>query len=169
MAVFLVQHGESFPEEVDPARHLTPEGERTVEKMAVWAQRVGLEVQRIVHSGKERARQTAEILAAALMPPGGVMQEPGLGPRDDPTPWPEWLARQDGTMIVGHLPFLARLAGLMLGGAPDRAILHFVHAGIVCLDRQADNSGWVLSWAVWPSLLLEDPGEVKMREALPNR
>ncbi len=154
MAIYLVQHGTSVPEEVDPRRPLSPEGRKEVEGVASWAQRAGLRVQQIVHSDKERARQTAELLAAALRPPEGVAQRPGLAPLDDADPWVAWLDQNDGTMVVGHLPFLARLASLMIVGAPEPTVVEFRQGGIVCLARREGGTGWAVNWAVWPNLLL---------------
>ncbi|MCR4440481.1 MAG: phosphohistidine phosphatase SixA [bacterium] len=153
MAIFLVQHGKSLPEEADPKRHLSPEGAREVERMAAWAQRQGLHVGRIVHSGKQRARQTAELFASMLHPPGGVEERSGLAPLDDPRPVVAWLEKEDAPMLVGHLPFLSRLAALLVAGTPEPPVVSFTHGGIVCLDSRGEGSGWLLAWAVTPALV----------------
>ncbi|MBC7185504.1 MAG: phosphohistidine phosphatase SixA [Calditrichaeota bacterium] len=153
MAVFLVQHGKSLPEEVDPQRHLSPEGVREVERMAAWAQRHGLHVGRIVHSGKERARQTAELFASVLNLADGIEQRSGLGPLDDPRPVAAWLEQEEGIMLVGHLPFLSRLAALLVAGTPEPPVVSFTYGGIVCLERRSEGSGWLLGWAVTPLLV----------------
>lgn len=153
MAIFLVQHGKSLPEEVDPKRHLSPEGVREVEGMAAWAQRHGLHVGRIVHSGKERARHTAELLASVLNPPGGVEQRSGLGPLDDPRPVVAWLEQEESLLLVGHLPFLSRLAALLVAGTPEPPVVSFTYGGIVCLERRDEGPGWLLAWAVTPAMV----------------
>jgi phosphohistidine phosphatase len=38
-------------------------------------------------------------------------------------------------MLVGHLPHLARLAGLLLAGDPDRPVIAFGQGGLVGLER----------------------------------
>ena len=83
MALFLVQHGTSVPKEVDPECPLTDEGRDTVERIARDAAGHKIEVDLIQHSGKTRARQTAEIMAYFLKPPGGVQEASGLDPLDD--------------------------------------------------------------------------------------
>jgi phosphohistidine phosphatase len=121
--------------------------------MATWAAQQGVRVQRIVHSGKERARQTAELFAAALNPAGGVEQRTGLAPLDDPRPVAMWLEEQEEVMVVGHQPFLARLASLLATGAPEPPIVAFSYGAIVCLEKRKDAPGWLVTWAVPPALV----------------
>ena len=86
MKVYLVQHGQSEPESVDPARPLTAQGRQDAERVAAFAAGIGVEVRQIRHSGKTRAAQTAAIFGNALSPPGGVVAVSGLAPRDDVRP-----------------------------------------------------------------------------------
>ncbi len=151
MELFLVQHGKAHSEAEDPERSLTEEGTREVERIAAWAGRTTISPHEIVHSGKRRAQQTAEILARHLSPPGGVRAVEGLAPADDVEPWASRLAeRSDSLMIVGHLPFLARLAGRLVAGNAAREAVRFRFGGIVHLVR--DGDGWHLAWAVHPGL-----------------
>ena len=57
----------------------------------------------------------------------------------------------DRLMLVGHLPFLERLAGLLLVGDPERRIYRMQNAGILALERD-DEGGWSIRWAVTPNL-----------------
>ena len=66
MELYLVQHGEATPKEVDPARPLTERGQVEVRRVAHAAHVAGVTVSTIYHSGKLRAQQTAEILAKEL-------------------------------------------------------------------------------------------------------
>lgn len=68
MFVYLGQHGEAEREEVDPARPLTEKGRNDVRKVALFTAGAHVRVERIFHSGKLRARQTAEILGGVLKP-----------------------------------------------------------------------------------------------------
>ena len=83
MQLYLVQHGVAKNETEDPQRALTDEGRRVVEYMAQYLAAVVIGIDRIEHSEKLRARQTAEILAAALHPKDGTKQVSGLAPNDD--------------------------------------------------------------------------------------
>jgi phosphohistidine phosphatase len=151
MNVYLIQHGEAEPKNVNPARSLTEPGRQAVERVAALAARLDLEVVQIQHSGKSRAEQTAAILGQALSPPGGVVAVSGLAPMDDVRPVAGALAEASHpVMLVGHLPFLARLAGLLVTGDPDSAVVQFQNAAIVCLARQEGR--WLAVWILTPQM-----------------
>jgi phosphohistidine phosphatase len=154
MKLFLVQHGEAKSEEQDPDRSLTDRGIRKTKKSAGWLGRQHFNIGEIVHSGKKRAGQTAEIFAARLAPAKGIAAVPGLNPNDDVLPMAELLAdREESLMIVGHLPYLNRLASLLLTGDPASALISFANSGIVCLEREENR--WSIGWIVVPDLLPE--------------
>lgn len=147
-----MQHGEARAEHEDPARPLTERGRREVERVAGAAARAGVRTARIAHSGKRRARETAEIFAAALDPPGGVVEIAGLGPNDDPGVAAQLAAgAAEPAMLVGHLPHLGRLTSLLVLGDPARELVAFRMGGVVCLGR--DASGWRIRWILTPELV----------------
>ncbi len=151
MKIYLVQHGEAEPKSVDPARPLTARGRADIERMAAFAARLDVAVHQIRHSGKMRAEQTAESLGRALDPPGGVAAVTGMDPKDDVRPIAEALEREaQPVMLVGHLPFLARLAGRLLVGDEEQAPVEFRYAGIVCLTNEEGR--WRVAWAVTPEM-----------------
>jgi phosphohistidine phosphatase len=151
MALFLVQHGKNLPKEDDPDQGLSPEGKFEVERMAALAKKNGVAVDRIYHSGKNRARQTAGILGVILQPPQGVEEKDGLGPLAEVAPVAGVLVARDNMMLVGHLPFLAKLLSLLVTGSEDNLIFKFQHGGILCLDQEPDG-GWLIHWALMPRL-----------------
>ncbi len=80
VSLYLVQHGKAFDEKVDPERKLTPEGVSETERIAKYLSGVGITVTEIIHSGKARAKQTAEILAGYLGV-SNVREVDGLNPQ----------------------------------------------------------------------------------------
>jgi phosphohistidine phosphatase len=153
MQLYLVQHAQAKSEAEDPQRSLTEAGKQAALRMADFAARHKIAVAEIWHSGKVRARQTAEIFADALRPPGGVQEKPGLGPLEDVTPLVSALAgARDNLMIVGHLPHLSRLASRLLCQDETKTIVAFQMAGIVRLDREGAGE-WSLRWIVAPELV----------------
>jgi phosphohistidine phosphatase len=54
-------------------------------------------------------------------------------------------------MLVGHLPFLSRLASLLMVSNTEAGIIRFQQAGIVCLS-QVDGK-WAVNWVMPPDLL----------------
>jgi phosphohistidine phosphatase len=152
MDLYLVQHGEAKSEDEDPERSLTDQGVETVRRMASWAAQVGLKVDQIRHSGKRRAEQTAALLAERLSPAQGVVAVEGLKPNDDVHPVAEALRAEHGPiMLVGHLPFLSRLASLLVTGNPEGVIVRFRQAGIVCLSQEEGE--WAVNRVMPPELL----------------
>lgn len=151
MQLFLVQHGEAQPKDVDPSRSLTERGHEETQRVAALAGRLVPGLYQIRHSGKTRAEQTADILGEALSPRGGVVAILGLAPKDDVRPIAEELARESQSVIlVGHMPFMARLAGLLLTGNPESAPIKFRNSAIVCLTREDDR--WQVAWILTPEM-----------------
>jgi phosphohistidine phosphatase len=151
MQVYLVQHGEAKTETEVPSRPLSDRGREEVQRVARHAAALGLQVAEIRHSGKLRARQTAEILAAALSPSHGVREMDGLGPTDDTgKARAEVESAQEPLMLVGHLPHLGRLASSLLVGGPEQEIIRFRNGAIVCLSNVDDR--WLLQWILTPEL-----------------
>lgn len=156
MRLYLVQHGAAKSGAEDPQRGLTEEGRRTVERMAEFLASAEVSVDRIEHSEKLRARQTAEILAARLRPPEGANQLAGMAPNDDIGPTVSRLEIESkNLMLVGHLPHLSRLVARLLGLGADRTVVQFQMGGVVRIDR-AESGGWVVQWALVPELLPPD-------------
>ena len=153
MCLYLVQHGSAKSEAEDPLRGLTEEGRRTVERIAEFLASAGVSVDRIEHSEKLRARQTAVILAARLRPPEGIKQVAGLAANDDVGPTASRLEIESkNLMLVGHLPHLSRLVASLLGLEAERVVVQFRMGGVVRMDR-SDAGVWVIEWALVPELL----------------
>jgi phosphohistidine phosphatase len=161
MELYLIQHGEAKSEQEDPTRPLTDRGREEVRRVASFAARIGLQPAEIRHSGKRRAEETALIFAEALSLTGKVLAVPGLAPNDDVRPIAAGLGTEaQSVMLVGHLPFLSRLASLLLVGDPDRVIVRFRMGGIVCLLRgettelTGTDPKWELIWMVTPNIVM---------------
>jgi phosphohistidine phosphatase len=151
--VYLVQHGAAKPEAEDPQRGLSEEGRRAVEKMADFLFTLHLSLDRIEHSEKLRARQTAEILTARLQPSEGIRKIAGIAPNDDIEPMRVRLEKESqNLMLVGHLPYLSRLAARLLGLGADRTVVRFQMGGVVRMERD-EASRWAVGWMVVPELV----------------
>jgi phosphohistidine phosphatase len=134
MRVYLVQHGESKPEEEDPQRRLTDEGVRNVQKVAGFLRPLGLKLETIWHSDKPRAQQTAEILAGAISASQGMLQRNDLAPKDPVAPVKQAIEQSAGDlMIVGHLPFLGKLVALLVADNEETEIVTFRRSGSAAL------------------------------------
>ncbi len=152
MALFLVQHGKSLSKDVDPDQSLSEEGISEVERIANTARRQGICVSRINHSGKKRAQQTADIFASSLNPENGVQERNGLKPLDDVTAIADKINSKDNLMLVGHLPFMERLASYLITGSTDKTVFKFQNGGILCMDQDTVTGTWVIKWALMPKI-----------------
>lgn len=153
MRLYLIQHGEAASKEVDPDRPLTDQGASDVQRLAVLLAKRGIGAARIVHSGKTRAKQTADALAAAAEPRVSPEAVDGLNPMDSVERMGmrivEWTK---DTMIAGHQPFLGKLAARLLCGDENAMSVGFVPGTAVCLERGQDGA-WSLVWMLPPRLL----------------
>ena len=148
MRCYLVRHGDALSAHVDPERPLSDRGRQEVAALGRMALDRNVQVAEICHSEIRRARETAEILARYLKPPGGLRQIEGLLPDDDPELGKAELELADeAVMWVGHLPYMNRLAAALLAGAPA---LEFTPATMICCSKS--GARWRLEWQLAPAL-----------------
>jgi phosphohistidine phosphatase len=152
MALYLVQHGKSLPKDVDPDQGLSDEGIAETKRIAQVALNYQVRVARIQQSGKKRARQTAEIFAAALNPVGGVEEVSGIKPLDDVKAFAANIDAAADIMLVGHLPFMERMTSYLVAGSDNRPVFKFQNSGIVCLEQDPDSSSWAIVWTLMPKI-----------------
>ena len=63
----------------------------------------------------------------------------------------ETLRREDGClMLVGHLPFLGRLVGLLVAGNAEVPVVRFGTASVVRLVYE--RGSWSVDWALKPDV-----------------
>jgi len=151
MRVYLVQHGLAKEKSEDAERPLSGQGREDVTRAAGFLSLFEKpKPARIMHSGKLRAKQTAAMFSEAW---GGMPVEKtdGLAPNDDPAIWSAQLqSMPEDVMLVGHLPYMQRLAGLLICNDINRQAVSFRNGGVVCLERR--ESGWTLLWQINPTL-----------------
>ena len=152
MRLYLVQHGEALAKEVDPQRPLSDTGHTDISRLADFLKAAGIQVSRVIHSGKKRAQQTAGLLANSLTSGLSAEESPGLGPNDSPEKFAEQIANWKlDTLVVSHLPFLDRLLAHQVLGKPDD-VVSFRPGTVICLQR-SEPEGWRIAWMLRPELL----------------
>ena len=145
--IYLVHHGDAVGPEVDPRRPLSERGQAAVLLLADEAARRGAKPEAIWHSGKLRARQTAEACWKMCNPLASMSAERGLQPTDPP----EWMRERlcgetRHIMLVGHMPNLPRLLRLLVGEDSDTSSVTFPLHGLVALEPEADR--WKEIWRI---------------------
>jgi phosphohistidine phosphatase len=150
--LYLVSHGEAGDGVVDRERPLTEAGRQMAENIAFFLAKQNPCIDQIRHSGKRRAEETAQIFGQHLSPAQGIVSIPGLDPNDDVEEMAEIIEHENGAiMLVGHLPFLSRLASLLLLKNHEKHILHISPCSVLSLHRW--ETVWELEWMLTPDLL----------------
>ena len=152
MALFLVQHGRSLPKDVDRDQGLSEEGVSETGRIANVTKDYHVNVKIIKHSVKTRARSTAEIIASALNPEGGIQEAIGLKPMDDVAAFAKRLTPGEDLMLVGHLPFMERMTSYLTAGSTEKTVFKFQNSGIVCLDKNPESQSWFIKWTLMPNI-----------------
>jgi phosphohistidine phosphatase len=155
MDLYLMQHGEATAEAENPERPLTKAGQATVQRVSAWAHAAGVHVGVCVHSGKLRAEQTARLFVGQLGGPADVFAREGLAPKDAVAPTAQWLRKateRDAIAVIGHLPFLDRLASLLVAGDEASQVVRFQMGGLVKLEPKDEGEGFAVAWVLPPEL-----------------
>ncbi len=152
MKLYLVQHGEAVGKAENPERPLSAQGESDISRLAEFLAG-DIRVSRVIHSGKERAFQTASILAAALASGAKVEAVDGINPKDATGPFAGDISKTgEDTLVVGHLPFMAKLTNRLVTGSEEPAVAAFRPGTVVCLES-VEPGDWQIQWMLRPELL----------------
>lgn len=157
--IYLVRHaiaeerGEKWPN--DARRPLTSEGRERMRRAARGLERLGIRLDAVLTSPLVRARQTAEIVVAALDPKPSLIAAPSLAPGGT---YAAVLAelekhqRRHRLALVGHEPGLGELAARLTG---SRKPLEFKKGAVCRIDLQSlpPAHPGVLRWFATPSIL----------------
>jgi phosphohistidine phosphatase len=155
MDLYLMQHGQATSDAENPERPLTDAGRAAVQRVAARARAGGVRVGHCVHSGKLRSEQTARVLVSEIGTESSVEARPGLAPNDPVAPTAQRLrgvSEHQVLALVGHLPFLDRLASLLVADNEEAQVVNFRMGGLVKLEPKEDRDGFAVAWAIPPDL-----------------
>jgi phosphohistidine phosphatase len=142
--LYLVHHADAVGPHEDPQRPLSAAGRMQADRLALQAAERGAKPTVIWHSGKLRARQTAESFWRACNPLADFAAIGGLQPADSPGRVRDLVAGETrDVMLVGHMPSLPRILRMLVTGQED-APLEFPLHGIVALEPAGDL--WSERW-----------------------
>jgi len=151
MTLFLVHHGDALGPELDPRQPLSERGRDDVARLAAEAEVRGARPLVVWHSGKLRARQTAEAFWRACNALASFSATRDLQP-DDPPDWIRDRLRGEtrDVLIAGHYPHLARLLTLLTSASahPGDALPSFPQHGIVALATEDEGKTWKEIWRI---------------------
>jgi phosphohistidine phosphatase len=153
MKLYLLQHDDALPEEVNPERPLSKLGREDVKRLTEFVGKNDIRVQRVHHSGKTRARETADIVAAKMATGVKIEATTGLNPNDRVEPLAKQINNwQEDTLLVGHMPFMGRIAAYLLSGNNSSQFVAFKPGSMLCLERN-ESASWAIAWMLRPELL----------------
>lgn len=158
MNLYLVQHAHAVSKDTHPLRPLSEQGLKDAAKMAAFLHGAAVRVDQVVHSGKLRAEETANALCKTVWPGQAPGVLDGIAPKDSTDHLLNTALTAGGDlMVVGHMPFLGRMAARCLTGREDGATVAFEPGAVLCLQRQGGDAedGWALDWFVKPSMVPE--------------
>lgn len=159
--LYLIRHGvaeergDAWPD--DTRRPLTEEGISRLKKGARGLVRLGVEFDVILTSSLVRARQTAEIFAAAFNTRPAIVVIDSLAPEGSVQAVMNDLekhARRARIALVGHEPGIGELAARLFG---SRRPLEFKKGAVCRIDLESIPSAGPgnLRWFLTPSILRE--------------
>ena len=155
MRLDLVQHAKAAAKEVDPGRPLTEQGRADIRKVADLLAPLNISVDYLWHSGKTRAAQTAQVLFDVVKVSRKFTAHDGLSPNDNVEDIADEITSAGvDVMIVGHMPFVAKLATLLLTGDESADLVAFQQGAILCLRTAAPNH-WQIEWMITPEVVAE--------------
>jgi phosphohistidine phosphatase len=151
MRLYLVHHGDALGPQVDPRRPLSLHGADTVKRLAQEAARRGARPDVVWHSGKLRARQTAEEFWRACNALAEFSATKDLQPGDPPG-WirDRLLGETRDILIAGHFPHLPQLAALLLQPAEGATSEHVPQHGVLALISDDAGASWREAWRLVP-------------------
>jgi phosphohistidine phosphatase len=154
MKLYLARHGEAIPEEIDPDCPLSVRGSEAIKKLANFLGEKNIQAVRVAHSGKTRAKQTAQILGKSMAPGVAIEAIKGLKPMDPVRPIVKMASEfEKDTLLVGHLPFMENLLSLLVSGDERNHIAQFTTGTIACLDRDEQGS-FSMEWVINPQSMI---------------
>jgi phosphohistidine phosphatase len=140
---YLIHHAQAVGPDVDPQRPLSSDGLAHAERLALAMKERGATPVAIWHSGKLRARQTAEAVLRHVAPFAEFKMVRGLRP-DDPVEIVATALRGESRdiAVVGHMPhlpsLLVTLAGFDVAMLPTNGVV----------ELRSDDGGvtWAETW-----------------------
>jgi phosphohistidine phosphatase len=163
MNLYFMRHGiaagsgETATLSNDRERELTPKGINRMRKAAKGLSSLSLPLDRILTSPFERARQTAQIVAAALEMENRLEEIEELRPDGSVEDLLSRLSAYSGAkniLLIGHEPLLGRAVSFLLSG-PAKTQVRLKKGGLCCLkaDDLPPKADAVLQWVLTPKQL----------------
>lgn len=155
MKLYLMRHGEAELGGPDNERALSAKGKGSVLQLAHFLSPLKLEIAHLFHSDKLRASETASLIERALQLKYPKLVRPDLDPNAAIHDFLNELSFSAGDVfVVGHLPYLGKLASYLTTGNEYLAHYAIQPGSLLCFEVSGYSSQWQLVWMMNPALLL---------------
>jgi phosphohistidine phosphatase len=149
MLIYLMRHGD-YHLNKDNNDVLTPKGIQQIESLSQFLLQSKISITEILHSEKNRAKQTASIIAHQLGS-NKINEKTLISPNDDPSSFlAELSIYESGTLVVTHLPYVGRLLSHLVLGQDEVDIVDFQPSTFVALT-QTRRDKWLISFVWMPN------------------
>jgi phosphohistidine phosphatase len=163
MDLYVLRHAIAVPREDesvsrDSARPLTERGRAKLRRVTRGMRALGLSFDLVLTSPYRRARETADIVAAAMGAKKTLEPTPHLAPDGDPRELIELLRSRGreaaSVLVVGHEPYLSQLVSVLASGE-ERTDIAMKKAGLCKLAIRTLRYGRCASieWLLPPAHL----------------
>lgn len=148
--VYFVQHAKALSKDIDEKRSLSDVGIEETKKIATQLKEQKIVINKVVHSGKLRAQQTAEIFSD-ILDVEEISELKIMQPNDEPDELIQQI-NEDAVMYVGHLPNMERVVSNLVTNAENGSVLKFQNSAVACVEIQGNEKQ--LKWFITPDVLL---------------
>jgi len=153
MLLIIIRHGDANNPVLDPKKGLSAKGIGQAERIAGFLRKQQYVISEIWHSPKQRAVQTAGIIAKILKPEPVLVKRNNLNPENSIEPVVQDLETVDQNLIiVSHLPFVDQLASFLATYNYNSSLFRFSTCASVCLEK-TDSPFWRIRWVISPENL----------------
>lgn len=142
--IFFVQHGLAHNKDVSVDRNLSDLGRKQTSKVATYLQNNNIVINKICHSGKLRAEQTAQIFSQVLAV-NNICGLSYLSPKGDPDQLISQI-NEDAVMYIGHLPNLQKVLSKLLCNDQDNKVVSLQNSAVACIEIEAEQAS--LKWFI---------------------
>ncbi len=147
MRLYIVRHGDYLTVDKDPQKKLSQRGIDESKKIAQVLAKQKISPLAIWHSDKTRAQQTAQIISESIGV-NNLIARKDLAPAEPVNKFPQEILKENrDLMIVGHIPFIQKLTGLLLANSTNSDIIRFYKSSVACLEY---DKYWKILWIANP-------------------
>jgi len=153
MNLYLIRHGDAETDKPDEERSLTPSGVEAVKKTAQWVTKATESPAILLSSPLKRAQETAGYFAKGWNV--GIETVEWLHADVDPSVVIEALKkrREQSIALVGHLPNLGLLMGVLLCGLPPKEIMLPKGSIAYLTMKTPEPASARLKWLITPEII----------------